>query len=71
MKTVGLLSNFGDVDEFDFFFDHELMGMLCHAYLKIIAKNDKKPSRHFIRSEAFVNENLFIEKDQATELTRF
>ena len=30
-KQWGLLSNFGDVDEFDFFFDHEFMGMLCHA----------------------------------------
>ena len=26
-------------------------------YSKTIAKSDKKPSRHFIRSEAFVNEN--------------
>ena len=31
MKTAGLLSNFGDVEEFDFFFDHEFMGTLCHA----------------------------------------
>jgi hypothetical protein len=28
-KQRGLLSNFGDVDEFDFFFDHEFMGTLC------------------------------------------
>ena len=41
------------------------------VYSKTIAKSDKKPSRHFIRSEASVNERLFIEKDQATELTRF
>ena len=41
------------------------------VYSKIIAKSDKKPSRHFIRSEAFVNEKLFIEKDQANEITRF
>ena len=41
------------------------------AYSKTIAKSDKKPSRHFIRSEAFVMKRLFIEKDQATELTRF
>ena len=27
-KQRGLLSNFGDVDEFDFFFDHEFMGTL-------------------------------------------
>ena len=26
------------------------------AYSKTIAKSDKKPPRHFIRSEAFVNE---------------
>jgi len=31
-KQQGLLSNFGDVDEFDFFFDHEFMGTLCHAF---------------------------------------
>ena len=30
-KQRALLSNFGDVDEFDFFFDHEFMGTLCHA----------------------------------------
>ena len=30
-KQWGLLSNFGDVDELDFFFDHEFMGMLCYA----------------------------------------
>ena len=30
-KQRGLLSNFGGVDEFDFFFDHEFMGTLCHA----------------------------------------
>ena len=32
------------------------------AYSKIIAKSDKKPSRHFIRSEAFVNENVIHRK---------
>ena len=41
------------------------------AYSKTIAKSDKKPSRHFIRSEAFVNEKVIYKKDQATELTRF
>ena len=42
------------------------------AYSKIIAKTDKKTSRHFIRSEAFVNEKvIYRKKDQATELTRF
>ena len=42
------------------------------AYSKTIAKSDKKPSRHFIRSEAFVNEKvIYRKKDQATELTRF
>ena len=30
-KQRGLLSNFGGVDEFDILFDHEFMGMLCHA----------------------------------------
>ena len=28
------------------------------VYSKTIAKSDKKPSRHFIRSEAFVNEKI-------------
>ena len=32
------------------------------AYSKIIAKSDKKPSWHFIRSEAFVNENVIYQK---------
>ena len=32
------------------------------AYSKTIAKSDKKPSRHFIRSEAFVNENVIYRK---------
>ena len=32
------------------------------AYSKIIAKSDKKPSRHFIRSEAFVNEKVIYRK---------
>ena len=42
------------------------------AYSKTIAKSDKKPSRHFIRSEAFVNEKGYLsKKDQATELTGF
>ena len=41
------------------------------AYSKTIAKSDKKPSRHFIRSEVLSMKRLFIEKDQATELTRF
>ena len=42
------------------------------AYSKTIAKSDKKSSRHFIRSEAFVHEKGYLsKKDQATELTRF
>ena len=32
------------------------------AYSKTIAKSDKKPSRHFIRSEAFVNEKIIYRK---------
>ena len=32
------------------------------SLLKTIAKSDKKPSRHFIRSEAFVNENVIYRK---------
>ena len=32
------------------------------AYSKTIAKSDKKPLRHFIRSEAFVNENVIYQK---------
>ena len=28
------------------------------VYSKTFAKSDKKPSRHFIRSEAFVNEKV-------------
>ena len=32
------------------------------AYSKTIAKSDKKPSQHFIRSEAFVNENVIYQK---------
>ena len=32
------------------------------AYPKTIAKSDKKPSRHFIRSEAFVNEKVIYRK---------
>ena len=32
------------------------------AYSKIIAKSDKKPPWHFIRSEAFVNENVIYRK---------
>ena len=41
------------------------------AYSKIIAKSGKKPSRHFIRSEVFVNENVIYRKGPRTELTRF
>ena len=42
------------------------------AYSKTIAKSDKKPLRHFIRSEAFANEKGYLsKKGQATELTRF
>ena len=32
------------------------------AYSKTIAKSDKKPPRHFIRSVAFVNENVIYRK---------
>ena len=32
------------------------------AYPKTIAKSDKKPSRHFIRSEAFVKEKVIYRK---------
>ena len=32
------------------------------AYSKTFAKSDKKPSRHIIRSEAFVNENVIYRK---------
>ena len=32
------------------------------TYSKTIAKSDKKPSRHFIRSEAFVNEKVIYRK---------
>ena len=32
------------------------------AYSKTIAKSDKKPSQHFIRSEAFVNEKVIYRK---------
>ena len=32
------------------------------AYSKTIAKSDKKPPRHFIRSEAFINENVIYRK---------
>ena len=42
------------------------------VYSKTIAKSDKKPSRHFIRSEAFANEKGYLsKKGQATKLTRF
>ena len=32
------------------------------SLFKTIAKSDKKPSRHFIRSEDFVNENVVYRK---------
>ena len=32
------------------------------AYSKTIAKSDKKPPRHFIRSEVFVNEKVIYRK---------
>ena len=32
------------------------------SLFKTIAKSDKKPSRHFIRSEAFVNEKVIYQK---------
>ena len=42
------------------------------AYSKTIAKSDKKPLQHFIRSEAFANEKGYSsKKDQPTELIRF
>ena len=41
------------------------------AYSKTIAKSDKKPSRHFIRSEAFANEKrLFIEKGSSNRANK-
>ena len=38
-KQRGLLSKLGHVDEFDFFFDHEFMGTLCHACKTIQVHN--------------------------------
>ena len=32
------------------------------VYSKTVAKSDKNPSRHFIRSEAFVNEKVIYRK---------
>ena len=43
MKQQGLLSNFRDVDEFDFFFDHEFTGTLCHACKKKIQVHNLPP----------------------------
>ena len=40
------------------------------AYSKTIAKRDKKPSRHFIRSEAFVNENVIYRKRQSNRANK-
>ena len=40
------------------------------AYSKTIAKSDKKPSRHFIRSEAFVNENVIYRKEPSNRANK-
>ena len=41
------------------------------VYSKTIVKSDKKPSRHFIRSEAFANEKrLFIEKGSSNRANK-
>ena len=40
------------------------------AYSKTIAKSDKKPSRHFIRSEAFVNEKVIYRKGQSNRANK-
>ena len=37
--------------------------LFCNQLIKkTIAKSDKKPSRHFIRSEAFINEKVIYRK---------
>ena len=40
------------------------------SLLKTIAKSDKKPSRHFIRSEAFVNENVIYRKGPSNQANK-
>ena len=40
------------------------------AYSKTIAKSDKKPSRHFIRSEAFVNKKVIYQKGQSNRANK-
>ena len=40
------------------------------VYSKTISKSDKKPPQHFIRSEAFVNERLFIEKGSSNRANK-
>ena len=41
------------------------------AYSKTIAKSDKKPPRHFIRSEAFVNEKVIYRKGPINRANKF
>jgi len=40
------------------------------AYSKTIAKSDKKPSQHFIRSEAFVNEKVIYRKGPSNQANK-
>ena len=40
------------------------------AYSKTIAKSDKKPSRHFIRSETFVNEKVIYQKGPSNRVNK-
>ena len=41
------------------------------AYSKTIAKSDKKPLRHFIKSEAFVNEKVIYRKGPSNRANKF
>ena len=40
------------------------------AYSKTIAKSDKKPSRHFIRNEAFVSEKVIYRKGPSNQANK-
>ena len=45
----------------------------CHStnsLFKKIAKSDKKPSRHFIRSEAFANENVIYRNEPSNRANK-
>ena len=55
----------------DAFTDHKRVTRSHIAYSKTIAKSDKKPSRHFIRSEAFVNEKVIYRKGPSNRAKRF